>query len=192
MRRVGGFVVLLALLPVAALAEERTPRGEFFGGYSYFGADLGGAGLNLNGFNFAMTENVNSWFGATVDFSSHYGNMVTLVPTTPPAASGGSTTTSVNAASVMLGPVFSYRKSPGVTPFVHVLMGAVRGSEGYLGISKSDSELGLAFGGGLDVKVTRNLAVRVVQADYITTKFNEVRQSNLRVSAGLVLRFSFK
>lgn len=90
----------------------------------------------------------------------------------------------------MYGPRFAYRKSRAVTASAHALFGAVHGSEGLYGISKPDTHFGMAFGGAFDVRVNDRLAFRVVQADYLWTRFLNLHQDNLRVSAGLVFHFA--
>ena len=60
----------------------------------------------------------------------------------------------------------------------------------------------MAFGGGVDIGLTRHLAIRAVQVDYIRTQFNSIdalttglssslgnRQNNFRYSTGIVFRF---
>ncbi len=60
----------------------------------------------------------------------------------------------------------------------------------------------MAFGGGVDIGVTRHLAFRAVQVDYLRTRLNTLdalssglstssdnRQNTFRYSTGLVLRF---
>jgi hypothetical protein len=51
------------------------------------------------------------------------------------------------------------------------------------------------FGGGLDLRVNRHLLLRLLQADYLLTTFNNStndRQNNLNLSAGIVFRFGRK
>jgi hypothetical protein len=50
----------------------------------------------------------------------------------------------------------------------------------------------MAAGGGLDINASEHLGVRVVQAEYLLTKFVDGitnRQNSARVSAGVVFRF---
>jgi opacity protein-like surface antigen len=167
---------LVCLLPLTAMAADPDstvpfPRGEFFGGYSYFHAGDGGG--NFSGVNGSIAENLRPWFGGALEVSSHWNS-------------------GTNVSTFMYGPVFSYRKDPRITPFVHFLVGGVRGSVGYLDISHSKTTFGVAPGGGVDVQVTRNLAVRVVDVDYVLSRFSGTQQSNFRVSAGLVYRFGFR
>src|SRR5271165_984384 len=108
------FVLPLWFLPVMALAQE-TPKLEVLGGYSNLSANVNASSINMSGFDASVAENVNSWFGGALDLSAHFGT------------EGGKT---VNTESFSYGPVFSYRKSKSVTPFAHILLGAVRGGPG--------------------------------------------------------------
>jgi hypothetical protein len=161
----------LWFLPGAALAQQ-TPRVEVFGGYSNMVANANTSNFDLNGVDFSVTENLNSWFGGTLDFSSHFGTDNGF---------------KVNTESVTYGPVFSYRKNKSIVPFAHGLLGAVRGGPEYLGISKPENRFGVYGGGGLDVKVSPHVALRLFQADYMMTRFSSIRQDNFRLSAGIVL-----
>ena len=172
------FLVLLPLLllPLTALAQQ-APKVEVFGGYSNLTANLSGSNFNLQGVNFSVAENVNSWFGGALDFSSHFGT-----------ENGFKT----NTESMTYGPVFSYRKIRHVVPFGHGLLGAVRGGPEYLNISKPETRFGAYAGGGVDVQVSPSLALRLFQADYLMTRFSKARQDNVRLSAGIVLRLGKK
>jgi hypothetical protein len=76
-----------------------------------------------------------------------------------------------------------------VTPSVHALFGAIRGSSGFDDISKPNTRFVLALGGEIDVRINRTVAFRVLQADYLLTRFLGLRQDNIRVSTGFVFRF---
>jgi hypothetical protein len=175
MRKALIFLALL-ILPMSALAQQ-TPKVEVFGGYSNLTSNLDYNSFNLSGFHVSVTENLNSWFGGAVDFSSQYGT------------SAGYKT---DAQTVMYGPVFAYRKHPSIVPFVHGMGGVVRGGPEYVNISKPEFRLGLIGGGGLDVKVSPHVSLRLVQADYLYTRFSSARQDNIQLSAGIVLTFGTK
>jgi len=96
----------LSILPVHALAQQK-PKVEVFGGHSYLMADMNGSSFHLYGVDFPGAENVNSWFGGALDFSSR-------------------------------------------------------------------------------------AALRLFRADYLLTRFGARRQGNIRLSAGIVLRFGKK
>jgi opacity protein-like surface antigen len=171
MRKLTWLVALMLFLAMPAMAQ--TPQVEVFGGFSYLRADVGGADLNQKGWNFSVTENVNDWLGGVADFSGHYGHEAGL---------------NVNDHTFMFGPRFSYRKNSSFTPFAHVLLGGMRASRGYIGISQPATDFAAAFGGGLDVKVHDKIAIRIIQAEYVVTPYFGLRQDNMRLSAGIVLQ----
>jgi outer membrane immunogenic protein len=91
-----------------------------------------------------------------------------------------------------------YKRGPrrGVSPFAQVLLGGAHASgsmaPGKSGIAGSPNAFAMAAGGGLDLRLSRHFAVRLIQADYYYTRLaNGVNdhQNNLRIAAGLLLRF---
>lgn len=173
MRKFWMVLAMLVILPLAARAQE-TPRVEMFGGYSNLSADLSGTNFNMSGVGVSATENLNSWFGGVLDFSTHYGKENGI---------------STNLQTLTYGPVFTYRKNSRLHPFGHGMVGAARGGADYLNISRPEYRIALIGGGGLDVVVSPRLALRLIQADYLMTTFNSDHQNNLRLSAGFVFSF---
>ncbi len=198
-------------LPVAATAEE--PRKwEAFGGFSYFRAetapelDVFGAGhINTYGWHGSLSEYPLHWFGGTFDFSGVYAQPTLTVPANFVAPGVPETDLSIkhavktSAYTVMFGPSFAYRRNPNVKVFAHVLLGGVNGHSsltssgeilvGYP-ISSSEWVFGYAVGGGVDVKISKLVAVRG-QGDLIRSSFQDGGndwQNNVRVSIGLVFR----
>jgi hypothetical protein len=51
----------------------------------------------------------------------------------------------------------------------------------------------MAFGGGLDIPVSKLISIRPAEIDYLLTRFNnqftDTNQSNFRYSAGVVFTF---
>jgi hypothetical protein len=170
MQKAGFLLALVLFFSVAATAQE-TPKIEIFGGYSHLFADLNHSSFNLNGVHVSAAENYNSWFGGVLDFSSHFGSTNGV---------------NINAQSIMYGPRFAYRKSRFVTPSVHALFGAIRGSAGFDGISKANYRFNMGLGGEIDLRINDKVAFRLVQADYMPTL--NLRQDNIRVSTGFVFR----
>jgi outer membrane immunogenic protein len=91
-----------------------------------------------------------------------------------------------------------YKKNIGerFSPFVQVVAGGAHASgsmaPGNSGIPGSSNAFAMAVGGGIDLSVSRHFALRLIQADYYYTRFpNGVndRQNNLRIGAGVVIRF---
>jgi hypothetical protein len=53
----------------------------------------------------------------------------------------------------------------------------------------------MTAGGGIDFKVSRQLSVRPVQAEYLATRLpngHNNRENNLRIGAGIILRLGKK
>ena len=203
MKRLFLLVCVALLFSVPATAQQ-APKTEVFGGYSYFHPDGGGG---LHGWNGSVDVSLNKWLGVVADISGHYGSSSTNVST----AILGLPDLSVKASSdsnvhtILVGPQASYRKDERLTPFGHALFGLARFHErgtattsgpvlGTTSFSFSDSNTGFAMGlgGGLDVKVTRSVALRLIQADYLMTRLNGGTQNNARISVGFVFRFGAK
>ena len=175
MKRVLWLVPALMLFCATAKAQD-VPAWEIYGGYTYARANLGGTAFNLNGGGASATENLNDWFGGRVEFNALGGTV------------GG-----VNVAlqTITYGPVFTFRKFTRLTPFVHLQLGAVHADQGFLGISEGAWKFAMTGGGGADYALNDRLAVRV-QGDYLMTRFLNMRQDNIQLSAGLVYRIGKK
>lgn len=194
MRNMFFVAALLLALPIIASAQDEAPRVEIFGGYSYLRLDNATSPneRDLNGFNTSFTTNFNQWLGFTAEFSGHFG-------TTTVAG----TTADLNTYFVAAGPRLAFRRFERFTPYVHVLAGMARldmgtnsssSSSTTTSISTSNSGIALIAGGGVDANVKSKIAVRLFQADYILTRFNNqtaatsLNQSNFRASTGVVVK----
>jgi len=172
---------------------------ELFGGYSF----LGNSGTsyehtNVNGWNASATANYKAW-GLVADFSGHPFSTSAIGPT-PVVGSGGSGT------MFLFGPQYSFRRVPRVTPFVHALFGLVQGSTLSPGVQVCAAQgpcfttassiapataFAMALGGGLDLKVSKHVGIRLIQADYVLQNFSQNPGSTgsintARISAGVV------
>jgi hypothetical protein len=179
---------LLVLLGTSTVWAQRNPEWEIFGGYSFERADVReyykltpiiytfrDQYVNLNGWEAAVTENVNHWFGGTLNFTGHYKN---------PVVNG--TKNNINRFSVLYGPRFFYRMK-WATPYAHVLLGAGRTSVTVSpGPHAEEWGFATAFGGGLDLHLGKHAAARVFQVQY--TPLNQVGtgNNNFQASAGIV------
>ena len=174
MRKFMGIALLAGLFSLAAFAQEMqsAPKAEIFGGYQYTRFDGGG---NANGWNTAVTGNVNHWLGVAGDFSGAYTSQSGV---------------SFNNYTYTFGPVVSLRHSDTVTPFAHFLAGGFRSTASLNGLSGSDSGFAMMFGGGFDVRASRRIAVRAVQFDWLSMRSNGFSDNNnMRISTGLVFRY---
>ena len=173
MRKFIGFALLLGMCSVVAFAQESAaPKAEFFGGYQYTRFD---GGLNANGWNMALTGNLNRWFGITSDFSGAYKSQNGV---------------SFNNYTYTFGPVVSLRHSETFTPFAHFLAGGVHSSAAFGGASASGNGFAMMFGGGVDVKATQHVGVRAIQFDWLSLRSNGASDNNnMRISTGLLFRY---
>lgn len=172
MRKFAGFVLLFGLFSLAAVAQENAPRAEFFGGYQYTRFD---GGVNANGWDTALTTNLNRWFGVTGDFSGAYKSQNGV---------------SFNNYTYTFGPVVSLRHNETFTPFVHFLAGGFHASAALSGTSATGNGFAMMFGGGVDVNATRHLGVRALQFDWLSMRSNGFSDNNnMRISTGLLVRF---
>lgn len=180
-------ILVAALLLIAGpLATSSFSQIELFGGYSYLRITSGRplSPENANGWEAALSSHLLGPFGLEADYSDHYG----LSPSVTGFAPG---------LTQLYGPRFEIGL-PHLEPFVHALFGTVRGTE-YIqsGCSsapcplpeRTEDAFGMAFGGGLNVKATHHMWIRVLQVDYIRAQFSNHPQNQVRYSAGIVLRF---
>ena len=216
-------IILIAMVCSFTGAQDSTPKVQVFGGYSLVHAGMGGltgpavdsalgapsgtfgAASNFNGWNAEAQYNALPWLGIVADFSGRYGT-----PITASSASGVSGLPKLSAYSFLFGPVLSYKTKARMTPFVHALFGWDRSRLSASTLSgwpsSTYTDFAMAFGGGLDYKLSRHFAVRVGQLDYLYTghDLNSVygsafgpgrfqglasHENNLRFSTGIVLRF---
>jgi hypothetical protein len=192
--------VLFCLFTSTRVLAQDVPQVEVFGGYSYLkGNSTRYNGFASHGWDASLVENLNRWVGLEADLSDHYGTSADDLRIRSDVL-----TVPLNYAprfTFLFGPHFSYRKSPKITPFAHALSGGVRGTgtvsfltrpcgPGIVcGITKSQTALAMAFGGGLDGQVARHISIRLIQADYLRANFSENPQNNARISAGIVFTF---
>ena len=172
MRKLIGFALMFGMFSVAAFAQENAPKAEFFGGYQYTRFD---GGLNANGWDTALTGNLNRWLGVTGDFSGAYKTQNGV---------------SFDNYTYTFGPVVSLRHNEIFTPFAHFLAGGFHASAGFSGLSASANGFAMMFGGGVDVNATQHLGVRALQFDWLSMRANGTSDNNnMRISTGLLVRF---
>jgi opacity protein-like surface antigen/outer membrane protein OmpA-like peptidoglycan-associated protein len=182
-----------------------TPRVEWFMGYSYLRAVPTLADGNrmvwLNGGSTSIAFNLNRYFGLVGDFGGFRDSEVRL------SGTGGNASrvvdSSGSAYNYLLGPRISFRNHTRVTPFVQALFGGMYASEvtssncssAGCTLLPSENKFAMTAGGGLDIGVHPHFAIRIVQAEYLMTKFANIdtgaaaRQNDIRLSAGVVFRF---
>ncbi|MGA8767592.1 MAG: hypothetical protein WB559_11270, partial [Candidatus Acidiferrales bacterium] len=56
-------------------------------------------------------------------------------------------------------------------------------------VSGSENAFAMTAGGGVDWNATTHIGIRLIQAEYLMTRFASETQNNARISAGVVFRF---
>jgi outer membrane immunogenic protein len=77
------------------------------------------------------------------------------------------------------------------SPVVQALFGGVRTTDGIAQSTGTENNFAMTAGGGIDIKVSRHISDRPIQAEYFMTKIPDGlnnRWDNLRIGAGIVLR----
>jgi hypothetical protein len=159
--------LLIGILVVSALPAVAQDKVEVFGGYSYMRFRPGND-LNLNGWEASAQYKFRDWLGGVADFDGHYGS---------PSGIG----TSVH--TFLFGPQVSWPSR--VSPFAHVLLGGAHFSAAGFG----DTAFSMAIGGGIDTEIKQGISWRIIQGDYLLTRFGGETQNNGRISTGVVFRF---
>jgi len=91
----------------------------------------------------------------------------------------------------LFGPRYTYRRSESkVAPYGQILFGGA-----HIGIpGGTDNAFAMSVGGGIDVIPNAHVGIRLVQIEYLLSRFREgtpkhVVQHNLRVTTGVLFRF---
>lgn len=209
------FILALTLALVSnicALAQSNDDfkKAEFFVGYSYGQADAHFSPnpniyrdrTPLHGFNASAVFNVSRYFGIKGDVSGAYHKANVSFPVVP--ISGTSTSTillsSKNSLYNFLGGVQikDNASASRLKPFAHALVGAAFRKNSIPGMtcigtiicpgSTSETNLAMAFGGGLDIRLNRRVDIRAFQIDYNPIRFGGRFDDNFRFSIGVVFK----
>ena len=155
-------ILVAALLCGPAFAQ----RVEIFGGAQFEHLQ---SSYNAVGWNASLTGNFKHVLGITGDFSGVYN----------------SHRSNSSVYTYTIGPVLTARL-PVVQPFVHALFGGATASSAGV----NDNAFAMLVGGGLDLGFRKGIGFRLVQADWLLTKFGGATQDKQgRVSAGIVIKF---
>ena len=189
-----------AVLVFASLATAQAPsKGNVFVGYSYYNADWFSAGrANLNGWTGSLEGKVLPHLGIVADFSQTFGTQ-TIEFDCPGIGCPLTERVSAREYNLLFGPRISF-SSRKLRPFVEGLFGVAHlngNGQGVRPLSGSTLSFAMAFGGGVDYRIIRPIALRF-EGDYIETRFFNTNssaqfvrqtQNNARLSAGIVFRF---
>lgn len=209
---------ILSVSTVLAQSHDEYNNFEGFAGYSYNNIDTTlsredlididpeTAGsfdnrLNMHGLNASFTQNFHKYVGATFDYSYHQKTDNFIVE--------GFSFSDRWRIHQFLGGIQvknNLKDGPRFKPFGHVLAGVARQKIEFTApsefeidpadLSSAETDFAMAIGGGVDVKISKNVDIRAVQVDYnpiflrgVTIdgeRINGRTQNNLRLSFGIV------
>ena len=202
-------IFVLACASMAAAQSTDYHKVEVYGGYSHNRVDTGiddndpelsdiiNEREGFHGFEAAVTGNVSRYFGLKFDVSGHFKKKSFPVGTT-----------SLDIDSDLwqfMGGVQLKDNSTETKfkPFAHALFGVARASnDGRFGpggciavlpspcsdtFEENDTGWAGAFGGGVDIRASKRIDIRVIQFDYNLTRVFDSTQHNFRIGAGIVI-----
>ena len=203
-------MLMIACASIAMAQSSDYKKFEVFAGYSHnrvdTGIDDGDSSLDdiideregFHGFNVSATGNVTRYLGFKFDFSGHFNSR------TVPFGTVANAVDIESRVYNFLGGVQVKNNSTDATfkPFAHALAGGgnlrVRvniSNEGCIAIFPSpcpadftESETGFAgaFGGGLDIRASDKIDIRVIQVDYNPMRISGTTLHNFRFGVGIV------
>jgi outer membrane protein OmpA-like peptidoglycan-associated protein len=179
---------VIALTSSAVFAQDQpTPKVDVFAGYSWYNPGLRINGIQLGsdakGFAIAPTYNFTRNFGFTLDGSGHFGS----------SGLGQN-----QAGNIMAGPRLMLRQEH-LNTFVHALVGLqlLTVDSAVPGGAYNNKGVATMVGGGFDIPLTKHVAFRLLEANYVWAHHNFyprvlVRNSNTNgaeLRTGLVFNF---
>jgi peptidoglycan-associated lipoprotein len=186
---VAAVFALPAVSRAQAAPAQDAPRPELAFGYSYVHSNLppGGCGcFSLNGGNATFT-----WPLASGRFAA--AGDINVVHAGSASSSGESLTLSTYTAGARYLPMASHSLWQ---PFGQAFIGLAHSTGTIVqGTNPGAANAGAAFaanlGGGLDLRAGSQISIRLIEADYLLTTFDNGsnnHQNNIRIGAGIVFR----
>ncbi|ABF42273.1 hypothetical protein Acid345_3272 [Candidatus Koribacter versatilis Ellin345] len=195
---IAGVLLMMLVVSLSALAQQQTaapsastttsaPHNELFAGYSwydprgYYTGDVAGVAFKAPsitpGFAAAYTRNYGNVFGFTVDYSGHFGD-------------------ANHVNTFLVGPQLKWRAEH-FQPFGQILAGlAVISAPNTIRGTQYQGAVGA--GGGFDLLLTEKFGIRLLQADYIYTNWEQgaatgtpSRWNSVRLQGGLLYQWGF-
>jgi hypothetical protein len=173
-----------------------TPKFEAAGMFSYINFNPGPfRSWNDYGGTGTFAYNVTKWLGIVGEVGGYRFDRQIYVLNTA-TSTYSLATISGNMQTYLVGPRLNLRLFDHFVPFGEVLFGGGHGSSEVTG-NGSQGGFTMAAGGGLDVVLTKYLAWRFFQADYLLTTFSgpllapSARENSFRIGSGLVLRWAY-
>ncbi|MGC0771673.1 MAG: Ig-like domain-containing protein [Candidatus Acidiferrum sp.] len=161
------------------------PRYEVAVMFDYVNFNPGGGFSSFNNYggSGSFTWNASRWVGLTEELGG-----LTYRRNVNGFSIGG------DQATLLFGPRLNLRRFDYFVPYAEFLLGSAHASRPMTGNSSQNS-FAMAAGGGVDVVLTKNIAWRIAQIEYLMTDYSgaslggNARQDNLRLGTGIVFRF---
>jgi hypothetical protein len=215
-------LVGVTLLAKTAFSQEEPSKVDLYGAYSYlrFNPALPGLqGRNFNGGGGGATYFLGKYFGVKAELMGYEtatwtANFPSRLVVTPPVVTPHGTTAIVPAGTYSArANMFTYQFGPVVripmkkaTVFGETLFGgsntngygnlerAIDAGGGTLIVSGNQHPFSMAVGGGLDINMSENVAIRIAELDYFLTRYTNPitstnNQNNFRYVGGIVFQF---
>jgi len=177
---------LLVLASALDLAAQTAPKVDLAVAYTGQRSLEAGTGENFWSQGGALTLGTNLWHGLGVaaDLAGSH------------AASIGSSGIPLSLVTTTFGVRYRWHGDHRLSPYGQGLVGEAHGFDSLFptnsGSHISADSLAILVGGGLDIKLSNHLAARAIDAAWLRTQLpnaTENVQNNLRLGAGIVLRF---
>lgn len=176
-------LIVFALVPSLsgpAVAAD-TPKTDVAIGYSILRElDADVEQTSPLGWVAAVAGNINDWFAILGEVGGNYKSF-----------NAGGVDVDVKVHTFMAGARVADRRSAKATPFGQVLVGTGRGTGSALGISRSTTAFAIQPGGGVDIAVRPNVAIRL-QGDYRALRDEGETFGEFRFAAGVVFGFGMR
>ena len=173
-----------------------TPKFEAAGLFSYIHfCPCSEPDFNNYGAAGSFAYNASKWLGLVAEFGGYrFPRNIYVLP--EGATQQVLTSIKGNQETFLFGPRLNLRRFDHFVPFAEVLFGGAHGSAELTG-DAAQSSFALAAGGGVDVVLTKTIAWRLVEADYLMTSYSgsqlsaSARQNNFRIGSGIVVRWGY-
>lgn len=206
-----GFLAYLFVIPAAA--QDSMPRVEVSGNYSYFRFTPASSHVpprNLDGGGVSVNFNLTRHFGIKAEVMGYESTLWRTTFTAPVVTPNGTIPTGIynskgNMFTYQFGPTYTYR-TEATNVFGEVLFGesttngyadwvkAIDAGGGTVAAPAVQHPFTMLVGGGLDINVTKRIAYRPLEMDYVLTRYSNPvtfgnHQNSFRFVTGFVFRF---
>jgi hypothetical protein len=168
---------------MAVAQDSGVPKAELAMGYSYLNVHPTKAlvtSFNMNGGGIGFVYNINRDLGIKADFMGYKGNNTV-------SSGSNSVRVDANLFTYLFGPQFT-KRGHRVNYFGEALFGAGHTNGDWNqfyhislnpgSVGSSNNSFMMEFGGGLDFRVGRHIAIRPVEADYLFARYSTTNISS--------------